>query len=251
MIIRKSNIKKVLLGIISIGCVVGSVCLYLVKDGQIEKLNSMKEIFLENEVQRNNPVDELLTQRMEMQLINAKDQIDELQLRMEFLQQEHDFLVLLERKANERETDDAREKLEKYFQIRQGELARIQGIESSEECGNWGFLNSHFGGITLAVDEDMYVQYYNSPPTPILEYLLPDSLIIMNPDIDLGFMGARVGMDFEEIQENAYEGEIHTGFMYNEDNEIYYIEYFDDYYEYIYASYKPDGSDSWMVINHL
>lgn len=180
MRIKKLSVEKVLLVLFSIGCVVGSVQLYLLKEERNAQLKYIKKIMMESNIQGNNLVDERLREKMQLQLSKMREQSDEWQTKLDSLQQEYDFLVLLERKANERESDDAREKLEKYFQIRQGELTKIQGIESSEECGEWGFLNGHFGGITLAVDEDMYVQYYNSPPTPIYEYLLPRSLIIMN-----------------------------------------------------------------------
>ena len=137
-------------------------------------------------------------------------------------------------------------KYEKYFQFKQGELARIEGIENAEDCSKMGYLNSHFGGITFEVDDGVHVQYSNI--ASIEEELLPNGVIIMNPNSELGFMNAKVGMNFEEIQKNAYKEDINKGFMYSEDLEVYYIKYADDYYEYTFISQNADGSNSWLLI---
>lgn len=57
-------------------------------------------------------------------------------------------------------------------------------------------------------------------------------------------MNARAGMDFEKIQENAYGIEINEGFMYNENLKVYYMEYRDNDYKYIFVSDSPNGSES-------
>lgn len=61
-------------------------------------------------------------------------------------------------------------------------------------------------------------------------------------------MDARAGMNFQEIQENAYEKEIQEGFMYNEDLTVYYVEFTNGFYDYIYYSDYPDGRDTWLII---
>lgn len=74
-------------------------------------------------------------------------------------------------------------------------------------------------------------------------------MIILDWEL-LGFMDARAGMDFEEIQKNAYVGEIQEGFMYSWEEKVYYIRYTDEYYEYIFLSGDQDGSDSWLIVSH-
>ncbi|MBP3475824.1 MAG: hypothetical protein J6K48_05850 [Lachnospiraceae bacterium] len=141
-------------------------------------------------------------------------------------------------------------KYEKYFQMKQGELARIEKLEDLSECGKFGFLNSHFGGVVFRIDEGVLVQYSNDIVSDIDEELLPRSLIIMDSSLNLGFMDARAGMDFEEIQKNAYVGEIQEGFMYSWEEKVYYIRYTDEYYEYTFFSGDQDGSDSWLIVSH-
>lgn len=141
-------------------------------------------------------------------------------------------------------------KYEKYFQMKQGELARIEKLEDLSECGKFGFLNSHFGGVVFQIDEGVLVQYSNDIVSDIDEELLPRSLIIMDSFLNLGFMDARAGMDFEEIQKNAYVGEIQEGFMYSLEEKVYYIRYTDEYYEYTFFSSDQDGSDSWLIVSH-
>ena len=174
--------------------------------------------------------------------------LNELQDELQLLQEKYDLLLLQEKKANEEAGENTKEIYEKYFQLRQGELARIEEVEDASECGRFGYLNSHFGGITFEVDEGMYVQYSNV--SPISEDLLPIELIILGSDVELGFKGARAGMDFKEIQAYAGKEEIQKGFMYNEELEVYFLEYFDNFYEYIFVSDYEDGSYSWLVIRH-
>ncbi len=36
--------------------------------------------------------------------------------------------------------------------------------------------------------------------------------------------------------------------IYNEEIDVYYLEYFDESYRYFYLSYDPEGSDSWLLV---
>lgn len=135
---------------------------------------------------------------------------------------------------------------EKYFGLKQGDLARSTNIKNTDELGKEGFLNSHFGGITIDVGEGICVQYSNTDS--IIEDLLPCGIIIESDNTELGFMGARAGMDFMEIQDNAYQKEVQKGYIYSEEIDVYYLEYFDESYRYFYLSYDPEGSDSWLLV---
>lgn len=135
---------------------------------------------------------------------------------------------------------------EECFGLKQGELARSMNIKSADELGKEGFLNSHFGGITIGVGEGIYVQYSNTDS--ILEDILPCGIIIESDNTELGFMGARAGMNFGEIQNNAYPAEVKKGFIYNEEIDVYYLEYLDESYRYLYLAYNPEGSDSWLLV---
>lgn len=243
--------KKIIFYIFSVLCVISSICFYTWKEKQTEKYLALKADMLENNIQNIAIANGTLLEKVNRQVEEKQKYLDSLNEKINTLQEEYNFLKLLEQKSNEREESGSSKIYEKYFQLKQGELARRQGIETSEECGKMGFLNSHFGGITLNVDEGIYVQYYNSPPSPILEDLLPSRLIITNPDFKLGFMDAQAGMDFEEIQENAYETEINEGFMYNEDLEVYYVKYCDSDYEYTFVSNSSNGDESWLIISHI
>lgn len=139
--------------------------------------------------------------------------------------------------------------IEKYFGLKQGELARMRGMEDLSTCGKFGFLNSHFGGVTFDVDDGILVQYSNDLMSPIWEDALPRAIIITEPTADIGFMEARAGMDFEQIQENAYAAEIQEGFMYFEDGVVYYIQYADELYNYTFVSNFEDGRDSWLIVD--
>lgn len=96
--------------------------------------------------------------------------------------------------------------IDRYFRIEKEDLT---------ECGKVGFLNGHFGGVVFQIDQGMWLQYSSDNVNDIEEELLPRSLIITDDSMNLGFMDARAGMNFEEIQENAYAGEIQEGFMYH------------------------------------
>jgi len=135
---------------------------------------------------------------------------------------------------------------EEYFGLKQGELARSMNIKSADELGKEGFLNSHFGGITIGVGEGICVQYSNTDS--ISEDILPCGIIIESDNTKLGFMGARAGMNFWEIQDNSYPEEVKKGFIYNEEIDVYYLDYLDESYRYLYLSYDPEGSDSWLLV---
>lgn len=184
---------------------------------------------------------------MELYCTEVQEQLDEQLKKLDAVQKEYVFLVLLEEKANERAPGNMQDKYEKYFHLPQGKLARAQAGRVGQE----GFLNSHFGGAVIQIDEGIYVQYSRPADLPISESLLSSSLIVENPGIDMGFMNARAGMNFLEIQEKAYAEEIQTGFMYTSTMEVYYIEYADDVYQYQYVSFERDGSNSWLIISHV
>ncbi|MDE6844383.1 MAG: hypothetical protein K2J99_01265 [Lachnospiraceae bacterium] len=158
--------------------------------------------------------------------------------------QDRDAILLEEQEKNE----NSNMVYDKYFRLEQGELARIEGVEDLSACGMFGFLNSHFGGVTFDIDEDILVQYRNDSMSPVLEHELPRAIIITGPDADMGFMDARAGMNFVQIQENAYETDIQEGFMYFDDGIVYYIQYMDEHYDYIFISDYEDGRDSWLVV---
>lgn len=148
--------------------------------------------------------------------------------------------------SNEMENENPILVYEKYFQLKQGELTRICGIEDMSECWRTSYIDSHFTFPAIAIDRNLYVQYTNI--FDICEDELPRNILITGSNIDLGFMGARAGMNLQEIQENAYEKEIQEGFMYTEDWQVHYIEYTDGFYDYIYYSDYPDGKNAWLII---
>lgn len=61
---------------------------------------------------------------------------------------------------------------EKYFGLKQGDLARSMNIKNTDELGKEGFLNSHFGGITIDVGEAICVQYSNTDSVPLYREML-------------------------------------------------------------------------------
>ena len=232
--------KKMLFYLFSAGCILMCILLYLIKERGADTILDI-EI---NEESVNNFSNVGLANNLDNQRVLLKSMEEELK----FMQVKYELLTLLEQKANENGKENPEMVYEKYFQLRQGALARCAGIKSAEECDRIGFINSHFGGIAIQIDEGIFVQYRNI--SYIEEYLLPGALIITEPDIDLGYMNARAGMDFKEIQKNAYEGEIEKGFMYNEELYVYFIKFSDEFYDYQYVSDYPDGSSSWLFIEH-
>ena len=180
------------------------------------------------------------------QLKEMESELGEIEEKTQRLQMQYRLLTLLEAKGNEIKDENPELVYEKYLNLKQGELTRICEIEDMSELWRTGFIDSHFSFPAISIDSNFYVQYSNI--SDIYEYALPDNILITGLDIDLGYMGARAGMDFQEIQANAYEKEIQEGFMYTEDWTVYYIEYTDGIYDYIYYSDYPDGKDSWLII---
>ncbi|MCM1232909.1 MAG: hypothetical protein NC489_22515 [Ruminococcus flavefaciens] len=184
---------------------------------------------------------------LNMQLVNKEDELNEIEEKTQYLQLQYSLLTLLETNSNKIKDETPVLVYEKYFQLRQGELARIEGIGNMAEEWKTGYLDSYYKWPAVLIDDNLYVQYANT--YEIREYELPRNILITGSDIELGFMGARAGMNFQEIQENAYEKEIQEGFMYDEDLTVYYIEFTDDFYDYIYYSDYPDGKNSWLIIS--
>lgn len=158
----------------------------------------------------------------------------------------------IERQGNAPESSN--EVWQKYFHIRQGELARIEGIEDLSECGTFGFLNNIFSGVTFDLYDGITLQYQNGTTGQIEEYGLPMAVIITGSESDLGFMDARAGMDFAQIMENAYEEEVRQGFMSGQiigGDTVYYIQYTDEMFHYSFISEKEDGSGSKLIVTKL
>ena len=191
--------------------------------------------------------DSAIRAELNEQLKKRENELDEIEEKTQYLQLHYRLLTLLENTSNEIKDENPVLVYEKYFRLNEGELARICGINDMEECGRIGYLDSHFGGPVISINQNLYVQYGNI--SDIYEYQLPDSIIITGSNIDLGFMGARAGMNFLEIQENAHEEEIQEGFMYTEDWKVYYMEFSDGFYDYTYYSDYPDGRDSCLIIS--
>lgn len=174
----------------------------------------------------------------------SAQELHEIEDRINILQVKYDLLALLEDKGNE--DDHPSITYGKYFQLKQGELARREEIDDLSAYEKFGFLNSHFSGPIIQIDDSISIQYINE--YYILEDILPTAVIITNSGINLGYLDARAGMDFKEIQEKAYEKDIEEGFMYSWEMPVYYIQYHDDYYEYTFISEDPDGQDSWLIV---
>lgn len=246
--VPKNNIRSMIISaILSLICIIGCVQLYFYQVKQADGFRIQEIKALQNSLQNQKVSDILAEEKFDGILSDRKETLRITEEKVRYLQAEIDLLSLLERKSNEGGGTDR--VYDKYFLLRQGELARVEGITDISECGRFGFLNSHFGGTTFEIDEGILVQYGNI--NAISEYLLPIALIIFNPDCNFGFMGARAGMDFKEIQEKAYAEEISEGFMYNEEIIEYYICYADEFYEYFYCSDEPSGEGSWLMIRQL
>lgn len=180
---------------------------------------------------------------------NTEKSLREKQADISRFRERYAVLAMLEEKENQAARKLCPDRMyEKYFRLKEGELARIEGVEDAEQVGCLGSLNSHFTSFAFEIHMGMWVQY--SDKGYIVEYNTPGAIVIENPDVDLGYMDARAGMNFEEIQDRAGVGEIQTGFMYTSSYEIYYLEYEADGYVYRYLSDQPDGTDSWLEISY-
>lgn len=181
---------------------------------------------------------------MEKLLEEDIQELHEIEDKIKILQVKYDLLKLLEDKGNEDENPTIT--YGQYFHLKQGELARREEINDLSIYEKFGFLNGHFSGPIIQIDDGMSVQYINE--YYILEDILPIAVIITDSDINLGYMDARAGMDFEQIQQNAYEKDIEEGFIYSWEMPVYYVQYNDDYYEYTFISNDPDGQESWLIV---
>lgn len=155
----------------------------------------------------------------------------------------------IEKQSNMQES--ANQVWQKYFHIRQGELARIDGIKDLSDCETAAILNSTFVRVTFDLYDGIVLQYNNGAAGQIEEYALPRAVIITEPESDLGFMDARAGMDFAQIMENAYEEEIRQGFMSGQKiggDTVYYIQYTDELFHYSFISEKEDGRGAKLIV---
>lgn len=241
---KKILMQTAVFYLFSLMCIGGCVWLWTVKmeqvnaSGQIEK--EQKDIWYDE------GSDNAIRVGLNEELIEKEDELDEIEEEIQYLQLQYCLLALLEDKSNE--IKDATPNLiyEKYFQLRQGELTRIEGIGNMSECWCTDYIDSYYEWPAVPIGDNLYVQYANT--YEIREYELPRNILITGSNVDLGFMEARAGMNFQEIQENAHEEEIQEGFMRNEDRIVYYLEFKDDFYSYVYYSDYPDGRDTWLII---
>lgn len=222
----------------SVLCICVCCKLYTIKCNTSDKISGF---YADNKMENNDLISEFREYFNDQKVI-----VDYMEESLQRLRLECKLEELLEEKSNEDQGDKSYLIYEKYFKLRQGKLARCMNISNAEELGREGLLNSHFTGITIRIDDDMCIQYNNIGR--ISEYLLPCGIIIDNDDSEYGFMGARAGMDFIEIQSKAYQTEVKVGFMYNKEIDVYYVEYEDDFYIYRYLSYNPEGKNSWLLI---
>lgn len=235
--------------IFSAWCIVSCIWLYRIEQGAAEPNEPEVKIPSQDVAETEEDVNTYAVS-LDGILSQAEEALREKQADISRYRERYAVLAMLEEKENQAAREICPDRMyEKYFRLREGELARIEGADNTEQIGWQGMLNSHFSAITFEIHRDMLVQYTGSLEY-IEEYGTPHSILIMNPEVDLGYRDARAGMNFEEIQENAGVGEIQTGFMYTSDYEIYYLEYEADGYRYSYLSEYPDGTDSWLVIEH-
>lgn len=235
----------------SIACMAGCILLYHEREEQNKTLQNIVSDFAKEDGAQNDKkqadMPQLLAEDVSVALLEEQEaDLNGLEDELKLLQIKYD----LQKKLEERENDSTNPKMiyEKYFRLKQGDMARIEGIENLDICGKFGVLNSHFGGVLFGMDESVWVQYRNDAFGPIWEYLTPRTIIIFDAAPHMGFMGTLAGMDFVQIQENLYETDIQEGFMYNEDSKVYYLQYGDEYYDYIFCSTQEDGANSWLLI---
>lgn len=231
----------------SVWCIVSCLWLYRIERNAAEPREPEVEI-PSQDVSETQDVGNAYADSLEDILLQSEKTLREKQEDIDRFRERYAVLALLEEKENQAARELCPDRMyEKYFRLKEGELARIEGVEDAEQVGCMGNLNSHFTSFAFEIHMDMWVQY--SDKGYIVEYDTPGAIVIENPDIDLGYMDARAGMNFEEIQKRAGIGEIQTGFMYTSDYEIYYLEYEEAGYLYRYLSEYPDGTDSWLEIN--
>ncbi len=244
------NIISKKLFMFSFVCITVCVFLGIVKKRQDKDLINLQTGFERSSMQSYEFYDKSIQDRLSALVEEEQKSMDEINEKIRILRLKYELMELVEKKSNLIEDENTYKAYEKYFQMKQGELARIENIEDLSECGKVGFLNGHFGGVIFQIDRGMWLQYNSDIVNDIEEELLPRSLIITDPSMNLGFMNARAGMNFEKIQENAYAGEIQEGFMYWWEEKVYYIQYTDEYYEYVFLSNDQDGRDSRLIVSH-
>lgn len=228
-------------------CIVSCLWLYRIERNAAESKEPEVEI-PSQDVSKTQDVENAYADALEDILSQSEKNLREKQEDINRFRERYAVLTMLEEKENQAARELCPDRMyEKYFRLKEGELARIEGVEDAEQVGCMGSLNSHFTSFAFEIHMDMWVQY--SDKEYIVEYNTPGAIVIENPDIDLGYRDARAGMNFEEIQESAGIGEIQTGFMYTSAFEIYYLEYEEAGYLYRYLSEDPDGTDSWLEIN--
>lgn len=241
--------KKILNGLFylfSAGCIIS--CCFLIYHGKMTELETEWKTGVEIG-EMGTKTEDISVGGLEAILSEQEKKLSGMEAELQELQKKYKLISFLEEKENSVAREICPETMyDKYFGIEQGELARTQGIEDVEKCGAEGMLDSHFSGLTFLIGEEIWVQYGNR--NYIEEHLTAGRLIIDNPELDFGYMGARAGMDFEEIQSHTGECEIQEGFMYTEDSKVYYMEFDDGYYHYVYMSEDPEGKNySWLTID--
>ncbi|MDE5599028.1 MAG: hypothetical protein K2J04_14520, partial [Lachnospiraceae bacterium] len=95
------------------------------------------------------------------QLKKRENELDEIEEKTQYLQLYYRLLTLLENTSNKLKDENPVLVYEKYFRLNEGELARICEINDIEECGKIGYLDSHFGGPVISINQNLYVQYGN------------------------------------------------------------------------------------------
>lgn len=181
----------------------------------------------------------LIVEEQEQVLNSLEDEIQITQLKC-------NLRKVLENENNMQDSDF--QVYRKYFRVRQGEMARIEGLEDLSECETFGFLNNPFSGVVFTLYDGILLQYKNGTTSQIGEYSLPIAVIIHGPESGLGYMGARPGMDFEQIKDQAGEAEMCKGFMYFDNKRVYYLQYEDSLYVYSFVSDYEDGRDSSLIV---
>ncbi|MDE7184205.1 MAG: hypothetical protein K2O40_06975 [Lachnospiraceae bacterium] len=248
--VRRSILRLALAVFYSIGCITVTMCLYYIREKQSDlllKTSSDTEWGKQSDLVLETSPD-IEWENHDVLLSEKREELKTLREELQLLQIKYDLQKLVKEKYDEA---DPRSKYEKYFHIEQGELARIERIEDLQTCGTFGFLNGHFSGVIFEISEGIQVQYSNAVTGSVWESYKPNTLIITDAEPNLGFMGARAGMNFAEIQKNALPGEIRQGFMYFYEAPVYYMEYQDAFYQYTFLSDHEDGSGSWMLVNYI
>lgn len=251
------SVKTILLLLLTAGCVTGCVMSYNIWQEQKKALTEMN-----NGLDREpGPIHEIDTEdgtnwyRWYIdpdggdRILEETTELDSLLSQTASLQIKYDLQSFMERQGNRQETSD--KVWQKYFHIRQGELARIEGIEDLSDCETFGFLNNPFSGVVFNLYDGIALQYTNGTTSRIGEYTLPIAVIVTGAESDLGFMDARAGMDFGQIMQNACEAEIRQGFMTFGADQVYYIQYTDDSFRYSFISEDEDGSESRLIVTRL